>query len=361
MTNLSSILVLLQLVLTLLSNPSTANSSQAQTLATQAIGYATQALESQATTSQSVAPQVLPTNSSATTTIISTTTTQTNSVEPPQPISPFPVISGVRTVEISGWSAQILWNTDRNSDSVAYFGTSSGIYSASTTGFTIPPVSGNQNPNLYGHAANLSNLASNTTYYYTVSSKDGLGNKATSIEYSFTTSPASALTLSKDNSSLTPNIITGQTGVVLAKFDAYAKGEPIRVQYLTFQLAFTGATTTLSNMIKNIRIVDDAGNTLGTIATPPSMNTCDINGSSVLSGFDPSGTTYTDCFNAPQGYLPANTTRVISLEADIQPTATFSTVTASLTGNHNNLQGLESGVVSSSGAISGNAMELSAN
>jgi L-fucose mutarotase/ribose pyranase (RbsD/FucU family) len=65
MTNLSSILVLLQLVLTLLSNPSTANSSQAQTLATQAIGYATQALESQATTSQSVAPQVLPTNSSA--------------------------------------------------------------------------------------------------------------------------------------------------------------------------------------------------------------------------------------------------------------------------------------------------------
>jgi L-fucose mutarotase/ribose pyranase (RbsD/FucU family) len=65
MTNLSSILVLLQLVLTLLSNPSTANSSQAQTLATQAIGYATQALESQATTSQSVAPQVLPTNGSA--------------------------------------------------------------------------------------------------------------------------------------------------------------------------------------------------------------------------------------------------------------------------------------------------------
>lgn len=46
MANLSSIVVLLQLVLTLLSNPSTANSAQAQTLATQAISMATQALQS---------------------------------------------------------------------------------------------------------------------------------------------------------------------------------------------------------------------------------------------------------------------------------------------------------------------------
>lgn len=45
MTNLSSIVTLLQLVLTLLSNPSTANSTQIQTLATQAIGMATQALQ----------------------------------------------------------------------------------------------------------------------------------------------------------------------------------------------------------------------------------------------------------------------------------------------------------------------------
>lgn len=43
--NLSSIVVLLQLVLSLLSSPSTAHSTQAQVLATQAIGYATQALQ----------------------------------------------------------------------------------------------------------------------------------------------------------------------------------------------------------------------------------------------------------------------------------------------------------------------------
>jgi hypothetical protein len=62
MANLSSIVVLLHLVLTLLSNPSTANSTQAQALATQAIGMATQVLSTD-TTSTSVAattPAVTP-------------------------------------------------------------------------------------------------------------------------------------------------------------------------------------------------------------------------------------------------------------------------------------------------------------
>lgn len=49
MPSLPSIVILLQLVLALLSNPATANNPTAQNLATQAIGYATQALEAQPT------------------------------------------------------------------------------------------------------------------------------------------------------------------------------------------------------------------------------------------------------------------------------------------------------------------------
>ena len=85
------------------------------------------------------------------------------------------------------------------------------------------------------------------------------------------------ITVSQDASTPTGNIAVGQSNTALGKYDIYAGGEAVKVEYIGFSLAFTGTTSTLSNMVKNIALVDDAGGQVGTtINTPPSGNTCDV-------------------------------------------------------------------------------------
>ena len=71
---------------------------------------------------------------------------------------------------------------------------------------------------------------------------------------------------------------------------------------------------------------------------------------------------YTDCFGTPSSpinyIVPANTTRVLTLKADIEPTASFSSITANLSGDSNNLQGMTSSQLSSSAGTSGVALTL---
>ena len=71
----------------------------------------------------------------------------------------------------------------------------------------------------------------------------------------------------------------GQSGVVLAKFDIYAAGEAVKVLYLPFNITFTGnSTTTVTNFIQNVAIVDDAGGQVGSTINLPA-STSDTNGS----------------------------------------------------------------------------------
>jgi len=188
------------------------------------------------------------------------------------------------------------------------------------------------------------------------------------------------VTVSQDSSTPTGNIAAGQSGVALAKFDMYAGGEPVKVQFIGFSLAFTGVNTasdtTLSQMVKNIALSDDAGGQVGTtINTPPSSNvgSCDAGGSSV-TGFTTAGlsgessnmnsgtVTYVDCFGTSGSNInyivPANTTRVLTLKADIQSGASFGTVLASLLGESNNLQGQISSQTGSSSGASGSSLTL---
>ena len=71
---------------------------------------------------------------------------------------------------------------------------------------------------------------------------------------------------------------------------------------------------------------------------------------------------YTDCFGTPSSpinyIVPANTTRVLSLKADIESTASFSTITANLSGNTSNLQGMTSSQSGSTSGVSGVALTL---
>ncbi|MGC9598818.1 MAG: peptidoglycan-binding domain-containing protein [Minisyncoccia bacterium] len=182
------------------------------------------------------------------------------------------------------------------------------------------------------------------------------------------------ITVSQDSATPTGNIAVGQSGVVLAKFDIYAAGEPVKVKFLGFQIALTSVTTSsgvlaLSNMLKNISLVDDAGGQVGTtINTPPSGNTCDTGTNTIINSatdgtFKATSGNYVDCFgtnNSPINYIiPANTTRVLSLKADIQSTASFLTIAASLLAETaSNLQGLTSSQPGSSSGASGSALSL---
>lgn len=171
------------------------------------------------------------------------------------------------------------------------------------------------------------------------------------------------VTLTAATDTPTGNIAQGGSGTTLAKFVIYAAGEAIKVRYLDFRLAFTGTTATLGNLFRNVSLVDDTGLQVGsTIGTPPTTNTC--TGSGVAAGYNAAGSQYNDCFGtsaSPINYVvPANTSRTLSLIGDVQTTAAFTTVTASITaGASGNLQGLTSAQTSNNGTASGAALTLS--
>ncbi|MEK7193217.1 MAG: peptidoglycan-binding protein [Patescibacteria group bacterium] len=172
-----------------------------------------------------------------------------------------------------------------------------------------------------------------------------------------------ALTVSLASDTPTSNVAKGGSGSALAKFTIYAAGEPVKVKFLTFRLDFTGTTTTLSSMVKNMVMVDDAGNQVGTtINTPPTSNSCDVSGTGTTAGYNTAGTQYTDCFGTSSSninyIIPANTTRVLTLRSDIQSTAGFSTITANLLASTSNLQGQTSSQLASSGSVTGAALTL---
>ncbi|MCX6702335.1 MAG: peptidoglycan-binding domain-containing protein, partial [Candidatus Wolfebacteria bacterium] len=185
------------------------------------------------------------------------------------------------------------------------------------------------------------------------------------------------LTVSLSTDSPTGNVAKGQSGVTVAKFSIYAAGEAVKVKYLDFGITVaTSAANSggylvasavapqknLSTQIKNVALVDDAGNQVGsTINTPGSTITACSAGSVAVSTVG----VYTDCFGtvaSPINYIiPANTTRVLSLRVDIQTTADFSSIKGSLTGNTANLQGLTSASTNDTGAVSGSTLTLAAN
>ena len=104
-----------------------------------------------------------------------------------------------------------------------------------------------------------------------------------------------------------------------------------------------------------------------TINTPPSGNTCSASVTGELANstgmtLPPNNSVYGDCFGTSGSNInyvvPANTTRVLSLKADIQSGANFSTVTAALLGDIGNLQGLTSSQSGSSSGATGSALSL---
>lgn len=211
-------------------------------------------------------------------------------------------------------------------------------------------------------------LAVDSQYNVPVSVSD-LGGDGTQV-----TILTGTITLDQDANTPTGNIAEGTSNTVLAKYDLYAAGEPVKVQWLDFNLDINGvaASSSLSSEIQNVQIVDDAGNQVGTtINTPPSSQTCTPASNAPTSNYGSGGTAsvmhagdivYADCFGSsgsPINYIvPANTTRVLSLEANIETTASFNTITANLSGDTDNLQGMISSQTGSTSGVNGVALTL---
>jgi hypothetical protein len=177
------------------------------------------------------------------------------------------------------------------------------------------------------------------------------------------------ITTTQDANTPTGNIAKGQSQVTIAKFDIYAAGEAVKVKYLPFSLVFNAnaSTTNLAfnQLIQNVSLVDDAGGQVGsTINQPPSSNGSVTPVSSGLITAVAGGTvTYSDSFgtaNSPINYtVPANTTRVLSLKADIQSGASFNTVVGSLLSATGNLQGMISSKSADTAGAQGSSLSLS--
>jgi hypothetical protein len=177
------------------------------------------------------------------------------------------------------------------------------------------------------------------------------------------------ITTTQDANTPTGNIAKGQSSITLAKFDVYAAGEAVKIQYLPFSLDFTGVSTStnLNSLVNNISIVDDAGGQVGTtINQPPSSNVLNSSYAGCTTITSPLATytvNYCDEFGSsgsPINYtIPANTTRVLSLRADIENGATFSTVTGNLLQpTANNLQGMISSQPGRTSGATGSALSL---
>ncbi len=87
-----------------------------------------------------------------------------------------PVISDVGA-SVQGKSATILWDTDRQADSLVRYGTQPGVYNWQEYKASLVEY----------HAVTLVDLEVGTKYYYVVSSTDEGGNPSQSQEYDFTT------------------------------------------------------------------------------------------------------------------------------------------------------------------------------
>jgi len=168
------------------------------------------------------------------------------------------------------------------------------------------------------------------------------------------------ITITVASDTPTGDIAKGSSNVTLAKFNFYAAGEQVKVKYIDLKLTQTGGDTwaTLANVtedISNISVIDDAGgqmgNTISTVTSGTGNGQCTLAASTITChlGTSSSNINY---------LIPANTTRVLSVTANIKSDADISTIQASFNAGTNNLEGQTSFQSSSSGAADGSSLTI---
>jgi len=182
-----------------------------------------------------------------------------------------PVISGVATTNISLSGATITWTTDEAA--------TSKVYASTTSPFTpANAITASSGGSVKNHTVALSGLASSTTYYYIVESRDWFGNTATSSQYSFTTvtggpvdvTPPAISALATSGITTSSASITWTTDEAATTKVYYATSSPVNTATaLTFSNAtpMTVHTAPLSGLAPSTQYffiatsADGAGNT----------------------------------------------------------------------------------------------------
>lgn len=158
------------------------------------------------------------------------------------------------------------------------------------------------------------------------------------------------VTISKATDTPTANIPLGASNVTLAKFTFYAGGEPVKLRFLPVTIVRSGSVSTAVNLdIRNVSVIDDVGNSVGTTISSPSGNW--------------SSSSYSADFGTSSSYInyiiPANTTRVLSVKVDVQSGASATSLRASLaTPGSANLEGQISFQTSTGGTAAGNTLQI---
>jgi len=148
-------------------------------------------------------------------------------------------------------------------------------------------------------------------------------------------------TVSRASDSPTGTIPLGGSNVTLAKFRVFAAGEALRIKFLPFTLTKTGGTAwNVSNavdaQIRNIGLFGDDGVQVGTTINTPSG----CSSQTPVIAANSYGCSFGSASSNINYTIPANTTRVLSLRADIQNAANFTSIIAQLDGvNTLNVEG----------------------
>lgn len=169
------------------------------------------------------------------------------------------------------------------------------------------------------------------------------------------------ITVSLDASSPTQPVPLGASNVTILKTKIYAAGEALKVLYLDATLTVAGQTAAqliTSSTLTNVRIVDDAGNQLGntisTVAEGTTSGTCTSAGQVLTCHFGTSG--------SPINYIvPANTSRTLSLQADLASTIAITSIQGGIPAKTGNLQGQTSFAAANTAAVTGSVLQISTN
>ena len=112
-----------------------------------------------------------------------------------------PVISSVAPSNITATSADITWDTNEAADSRADYGIDNS-YGANETDMTM----------VTSHSITLTGLTAETPYHYMATSADGLGNSASSVDFTFTTAAAPTTATTVRVASITYGTEGGKNG-----------------------------------------------------------------------------------------------------------------------------------------------------
>ncbi len=182
----------------------------------------------------------------------------------------------------------------------------------------------------------------------------GITATVTSTNQTTITINSGSITVQVASDSPSNQVPAGASSVTVAKFTIYAAGEAVKVKFLDGKFTVDdtdyGTAAGVTDDLSNIRLIDDVGgqigNAISTVAGGTSSGQCDLATSSITCHFGTSG--------SPINYIiPANTTRTISLVADIGSAANISTISGSLPAMTSNLEGQMSFTAANSGSASG--------